>query len=54
MYVASFDRSCLVYVASFDVPAILYFLEKGAQPTRTVYDILRKAEFFKEKERTLS
>nr|YP_009936155.1 ribosomal protein S16 [Cymbidium tracyanum x Cymbidium faberi]QNS40045.1 ribosomal protein S16 [Cymbidium tracyanum x Cymbidium faberi] len=31
-----------------NVPAILYFLEKGVQPTRTVYDILRKAEFFKE------
>ncbi|KAI4987373.1 hypothetical protein ZWY2020_020173 [Hordeum vulgare] len=33
---------------------ILYFFEKGAQPTRIVYDILRKAELFKEKERTLS
>nr|YP_010407635.1 ribosomal protein S16 [Allium triquetrum]URF20558.1 ribosomal protein S16 [Allium triquetrum] len=32
-----------------NVPAIRYFLEKGAQPTRTVHDILRKAEFFKEK-----
>ncbi|KAF7069843.1 hypothetical protein CFC21_075415 [Triticum aestivum] len=42
------NQTCL------NVPAILYFLEKGAQPTRTVYDILRKAEFFKEKERTLS
>nr|YP_009129674.1 ribosomal protein S16 [Masdevallia picturata]AID52143.1 ribosomal protein S16 [Masdevallia picturata] len=31
-----------------NVSAILYFLEKGAQPTGTVYDILRKAEFFKE------
>ena len=31
-----------------NVPAILDFLEKGAQPTGTVYDILRKAEFFKE------
>nr|ALB37418.1 ribosomal protein S16 [Alloteropsis semialata]APD27317.1 ribosomal protein S16 [Alloteropsis semialata] len=37
-----------------NVPAILYFLEKGARPTRTVSDILRKAEFFKDKERTLS
>ncbi|KAF7001007.1 hypothetical protein CFC21_016762 [Triticum aestivum] len=37
------NQTCL------NVPAILYFLEKGAQPTRTVYDILRKAEFFKEK-----
>nr|YP_010910582.1 ribosomal protein S16 [Tillandsia klausii]WIL86771.1 ribosomal protein S16 [Tillandsia klausii] len=35
-----------------NIPAILYFLEKGAQPTGTVYDILKKAEFFKE--RTLS
>nr|YP_010434224.1 ribosomal protein S16 [Pseudalcantarea macropetala]YP_010434307.1 ribosomal protein S16 [Pseudalcantarea viridiflora]UTA93440.1 ribosomal protein S16 [Pseudalcantarea macropetala]UTA93523.1 ribosomal protein S16 [Pseudalcantarea viridiflora] len=35
-----------------NVPAILYFLKKGAQPTGTVYDILKKAEFFKE--RTLS
>nr|AGE93438.1 ribosomal protein S16 [Xiphidium caeruleum] len=32
-----------------NVPLILYFLEKGAQPTGTVYDILRKAEFFKER-----
>lgn len=32
-----------------NVPNILYFLEKGAQPTGTVYDILSKAEFFKEK-----
>nr|YP_011014580.1 ribosomal protein S16 [Kniphofia uvaria]WQA11484.1 ribosomal protein S16 [Kniphofia uvaria] len=36
-----------------NVPAILYFLEKGAQPTGTVHDILRKAELFKVKERTL-
>nr|QBL05612.1 ribosomal protein S16 [Eriachne pauciflora] len=44
------NQTCL------NVSVILYFLEKGAQPTRTVYDILRKAEFFndKEKERTLS
>nr|YP_010630428.1 ribosomal protein S16 [Allium sacculiferum]YP_010876396.1 ribosomal protein S16 [Allium longistylum]YP_010876485.1 ribosomal protein S16 [Allium pseudojaponicum]WHE17582.1 ribosomal protein S16 [Allium thunbergii var. deltoides]WBN97474.1 ribosomal protein S16 [Allium sacculiferum]WHE17845.1 ribosomal protein S16 [Allium longistylum]WHE17934.1 ribosomal protein S16 [Allium pseudojaponicum] len=28
-----------------NVPAIRYFLEKGAQPTGTVHDILRKAEF---------
>ncbi|KQK22929.1 hypothetical protein BRADI_1g70165v3 [Brachypodium distachyon] len=39
---------------SLNVSAILYFLEKDVQPTRTVYDILKKAEFFKEKERTLS
>nr|API83218.1 ribosomal protein S16 [Acca sellowiana] len=26
-----------------NIPAILYFLEKGAQPTGTVYDILKKA-----------
>nr|UGC02016.1 ribosomal protein S16 [Aponogeton lakhonensis] len=31
-----------------NVPAILYFLEKGAQPTGTVQDIFRKAEVFKE------
>nr|YP_009869519.1 ribosomal protein S16 [Allium strictum]QKJ81280.1 ribosomal protein S16 [Allium strictum] len=31
-----------------NVPAIRYFLEKGAQPTGTVHDILRKAEFLKE------
>lgn len=31
-----------------NVPAILYFLEKGAQPTETVHDIFKKAEFFKE------
>nr|QHV38412.1 ribosomal protein S16 [Hansenia forrestii] len=29
-----------------NVPAILYFLEKGAQPTGTVRDILKKAEVF--------
>lgn len=34
--------------ASSNVPAILYFLEKGAQPTETVHDILKKAEIFKE------
>nr|WAJ53050.1 ribosomal protein S16 [Philotheca angustifolia subsp. angustifolia] len=26
-----------------NVPAILYFLDKGAQPTGTVHDILKKA-----------
>nr|YP_009407462.1 30S ribosomal protein S16 [Sinojackia xylocarpa]YP_009419820.1 30S ribosomal protein S16 [Sinojackia rehderiana]YP_009562545.1 30S ribosomal protein S16 [Halesia carolina]YP_009562884.1 30S ribosomal protein S16 [Sinojackia microcarpa]YP_009563054.1 30S ribosomal protein S16 [Pterostyrax psilophyllus]YP_009563139.1 30S ribosomal protein S16 [Pterostyrax corymbosus]YP_009563222.1 30S ribosomal protein S16 [Pterostyrax hispidus]YP_009563302.1 30S ribosomal protein S16 [Perkinsiodendron macg len=31
-----------------NVPAILYFLEKGAQPTETVRDILKRAEVFKE------
>nr|YP_009759844.1 ribosomal protein S16 [Withania somnifera]YP_010345364.1 ribosomal protein S16 [Solanum plowmanii]YP_010345691.1 ribosomal protein S16 [Solanum confine]YP_010345922.1 ribosomal protein S16 [Solanum cucullatum]YP_010347140.1 ribosomal protein S16 [Solanum clivorum]YP_010837567.1 ribosomal protein S16 [Solanum pseudocapsicum]QIQ56455.1 ribosomal protein S16 [Withania somnifera]UNZ89112.1 ribosomal protein S16 [Solanum plowmanii]UNZ89439.1 ribosomal protein S16 [Solanum confine]UNZ89670.1 len=31
-----------------NVPAILYFLEKGAQPTETVQDILKNAEVFKE------
>nr|AYH52018.1 ribosomal protein S16 [Amphilophium arenarium]AYH52025.1 ribosomal protein S16 [Amphilophium chocoense]AYH52026.1 ribosomal protein S16 [Amphilophium cremersii]AYH52028.1 ribosomal protein S16 [Amphilophium cuneifolium]AYH52029.1 ribosomal protein S16 [Amphilophium dasytrichum]AYH52033.1 ribosomal protein S16 [Amphilophium elongatum]AYH52040.1 ribosomal protein S16 [Amphilophium magnoliifolium]AYH52045.1 ribosomal protein S16 [Amphilophium parkeri] len=31
-----------------DVPAILFFLEKGAQPTKTVQNILKKAEVFKE------
>nr|WDE22094.1 ribosomal protein S16 [Myricaria squamosa] len=33
---------------SLNVPAILYFLERGAQPTGTVYDILKKDEVFKE------
>nr|YP_010583930.1 ribosomal protein S16 [Clematoclethra scandens]UZT28210.1 ribosomal protein S16 [Clematoclethra scandens] len=31
-----------------NVPAILYFLERGAQPTKTVQDILKRAEVFKE------
>nr|YP_010176535.1 ribosomal protein S16 [Crassocephalum crepidioides]QSQ72207.1 ribosomal protein S16 [Crassocephalum crepidioides] len=31
-----------------NVPAILYFLERGARPTGTVQDILKKAEVFKE------
>nr|QBE86632.1 ribosomal protein S16 [Froelichia latifolia] len=31
-----------------NVPAILNFLEKGAQPTETVYDILKRAEVFNE------
>nr|YP_010577467.1 ribosomal protein S16 [Triplaris americana]UZP14083.1 ribosomal protein S16 [Triplaris americana] len=31
-----------------NVPAILYFLERGAQATGTVSDILKKAEVFKE------
>lgn len=31
-----------------NVPAILYFLEKGAQPTETVQDIFKKAEILKE------
>nr|YP_009477367.1 ribosomal protein S16 [Tecomaria capensis]AVM81931.1 ribosomal protein S16 [Tecomaria capensis]AVM82707.1 ribosomal protein S16 [Podranea ricasoliana] len=31
-----------------NVPVILYFLEKGAQPTRTVHNLLKKAEVFKE------
>nr|ANP95887.1 ribosomal protein S16 [Pyrola rotundifolia] len=30
-----------------NVLAILYFLERGAQPTETVQDILKKAEVFK-------
>nr|YP_009660731.1 ribosomal protein S16 [Amphilophium gnaphalanthum]YP_009662513.1 ribosomal protein S16 [Amphilophium lactiflorum]QCS40267.1 ribosomal protein S16 [Amphilophium gnaphalanthum]QCU48035.1 ribosomal protein S16 [Amphilophium lactiflorum] len=29
-----------------DVPAVLFFLEKGAQPTKTVRNILKKAEVF--------
>nr|YP_010538023.1 ribosomal protein S16 [Hoya radicalis]UYC32036.1 ribosomal protein S16 [Hoya radicalis] len=31
-----------------NVPAILYFLEKGAQPTGTVQDILERVGVFKE------
>ena len=31
-----------------NVPAILYFLEQGAQPTGTVYDISKKAGIFAE------
>nr|WOC92344.1 ribosomal protein S16 [Utricularia volubilis] len=31
-----------------NVPLILYFLEKGAQPTGTVKNLLTKAEVFKE------
>nr|YP_010461175.1 ribosomal protein S16 [Titanotrichum oldhamii]UUF92105.1 ribosomal protein S16 [Titanotrichum oldhamii] len=31
-----------------NVPAILYFLERGAQPTGTVQNLLKKAEVFKE------
>lgn len=31
-----------------NVPAILYFLEKGAQPTGTVHDISKKAGIFTE------
>nr|YP_010210469.1 ribosomal protein S16 [Paraboea swinhoei]UBD08353.1 ribosomal protein S16 [Paraboea swinhoei] len=31
-----------------NVPAILYFLERGAQPTETVQNLLKKAEVFKE------
>nr|YP_010395140.1 ribosomal protein S16 [Boenninghausenia albiflora]UQJ72668.1 ribosomal protein S16 [Boenninghausenia albiflora]BEV75345.1 ribosomal protein S16 [Boenninghausenia albiflora] len=31
-----------------NVPAILYFLDKGAQPTDTVYDISKKAGVFTE------
>nr|AYC21296.1 ribosomal protein S16 [Aphyllon fasciculatum] len=31
-----------------NVPVILYFLAKGAQPTGTVYNLLKKTEIFKE------
>jgi len=31
-----------------NVPAILDFIQKGAQPTETVYDILNRAEVLKE------
>nr|YP_009339162.1 ribosomal protein S16 [Pelargonium spinosum]API85119.1 ribosomal protein S16 [Pelargonium spinosum] len=33
-----------------NVPAILYFIERGAQPTRTVHDILKKAGVLKDTE----
>nr|YP_010553316.1 ribosomal protein S16 [Oxyspora paniculata]QFQ38459.1 ribosomal protein S16 [Fordiophyton breviscapum]QFQ47025.1 ribosomal protein S16 [Phyllagathis rufa]QFQ48873.1 ribosomal protein S16 [Phyllagathis rotundifolia]QFQ41062.1 ribosomal protein S16 [Oxyspora paniculata]UTM97455.1 ribosomal protein S16 [Oxyspora paniculata] len=29
-----------------NIPAILYFLEKGAQPTGTLFDIFKRAGFF--------
>nr|ADD30035.1 ribosomal protein S16 [Phoradendron leucarpum] len=32
----------------FNIPAILYFLQKGAQPTRTVHNFLKKAELRKD------
>nr|YP_009339040.1 ribosomal protein S16 [Pelargonium quinquelobatum]API84997.1 ribosomal protein S16 [Pelargonium quinquelobatum] len=32
----------------FNVPAILYFIERGAQPTRTVNDLLKKAGVLKD------
>jgi small subunit ribosomal protein S16 len=31
-----------------NLPAILDFLDRGAQPTGTVHDILKKAGIFKE------
>nr|YP_010385603.1 ribosomal protein S16 [Krameria erecta]UPN63358.1 ribosomal protein S16 [Krameria erecta] len=31
-----------------NVPAIIYFLERGAQPTGTVYDISKRAGVFTE------
>nr|QFQ45934.1 ribosomal protein S16 [Pternandra korthalsiana] len=31
-----------------NIPAILDFLEKGAQPTRTLFDIFKKAGVFSE------
>nr|YP_010927508.1 ribosomal protein S16 [Cuphea palustris]WKK46487.1 ribosomal protein S16 [Cuphea palustris] len=31
-----------------NIPSILYFLERGAQPTETVYDIFKKAGIFTE------
>nr|AZN62294.1 ribosomal protein S16 [Echinocodon lobophyllus] len=31
-----------------NIPAILYFLERGAQATETVRDIFKKSEIFKE------
>lgn len=29
-----------------NIPAILYFLEKGAQPTGTLFDIFKRAGVF--------
>nr|QFQ46521.1 ribosomal protein S16 [Sonerila pulchella] len=31
---------------SLNIPAILYFLEKGTQPTGTLFDIFKRAGFF--------
>nr|YP_009861969.1 ribosomal protein S16 [Viscum liquidambaricola]QKV09794.1 ribosomal protein S16 [Viscum liquidambaricola] len=31
---------------SLNIPAILYFLQRGAQPTQTVHDLLKKAEVY--------
>nr|QAX91704.1 30S ribosomal protein S16 [Diapensia purpurea] len=31
-----------------NLPAILYFLQRGAQPTETVQSILKRAEVYKE------
>nr|YP_010927592.1 ribosomal protein S16 [Cuphea tarapotensis]WKK46571.1 ribosomal protein S16 [Cuphea tarapotensis] len=31
-----------------NIPGILYFLERGAQPTETVYNIFKKAGIFTE------
>nr|YP_009404943.1 ribosomal protein S16 [Lobelia melliana]ASA36928.1 ribosomal protein S16 [Lobelia melliana] len=31
-----------------NVPAIIYYLERGAQPTETVRDILKQSEVFNE------
>nr|YP_010552937.1 ribosomal protein S16 [Sonerila nervulosa]UTM96982.1 ribosomal protein S16 [Sonerila nervulosa] len=31
---------------SLNIPAILYFLEKGAQPTGTLFDIFKRAGVF--------
>lgn len=36
-----------------NILAIRYFLKKGAQLTKIVYDILRKVELFKVKNRPL-
>nr|YP_009403792.1 ribosomal protein S16 [Legenere valdiviana]ASA35058.1 ribosomal protein S16 [Legenere valdiviana] len=32
-----------------NIPAIFYFLERGAQPTETVRDILKKSAVFNER-----
>nr|QXV94940.1 ribosomal protein S16 [Epimedium elatum] len=33
---------------SLNLAAIFHFIEKGAEPTRTVYNILKKAKIFQE------
>uniref|UniRef100_UPI0030FE219D ribosomal protein S16 n=1 Tax=Callicarpa longipes TaxID=2911119 RepID=UPI0030FE219D len=42
------QRATMKNQTYLNVPVILYFLEKGAQPTGTVQNLLKKAEVFKE------